>query len=139
MTINLSNLNYIELIDDYLSEPSRITDERKKELKLIVKEQDKFPFDVNITLEQKKKVLKVLDQLIDTKPGSELFERIISHGKPIGIALGKCYGASSVKISISFATIFCAGIDKDEKMRVFKTKMFFAIAHEFIHVLQSLE
>jgi hypothetical protein len=140
MNINLSNFSYIQRIDDYLCSPSFITNEKKEELKIIIRE--KFPI-ITLIEDEKNKAFKSLDKLISTKQGAELISRIIDHGKIIPINLNSSRSRSceatdtiSIQIKVSF---FVAGINQNEEMEVYKISKAAVFAHELVHLLHKLE
>jgi hypothetical protein len=136
----LSSFNYINQIEEYLKAPSYVTEERKSELKAIVRNGKSFVFK-GVTAEERETFLKLFDRLIDTKPGAELLDAIVKFDKPIGVLVGSrkhCASSSSISIDLNISS-YVIGIDSDEKVDLYEQALEEIIGHELLHVLHYLQ
>ncbi|MGE5195762.1 MAG: hypothetical protein ACM3JI_00345, partial [Anaerolineae bacterium] len=91
--------------------------------------------------EQKDKILKCFNNLIDTKPGVELLDRILKHNVIINIDLNPdshCSTGHGVSVKLKSHSFF-AGVDKNEKIKVHKATKESILAHELLHLLHRLD
>lgn len=135
--------NYYQNIKNYLASPSIIDEERKNELKEIINNNQQIVLSPTMTIQQKNKILKLLDQLLEIKPGIELIDRIVSHQQIITIEHSSSHPYNEknhIYLNLD-KTGYCLGVEVNhpEKIDVIKTKKAIILAHEFIHTLHHLE